>query len=621
MYNSRYKRDISFYPSKKWDKGTYEGSEIYNDNGLTDEEAAYINSLGSYYPYRSPTFSMPASNRAVTRYLPSLSDLDYFYGSQLGGNSVPTKSRTKSRPRFQPAKATEERTSKTSKTPKTPNKKTDDLAEQPLGFLTLEKFLSYFPPIKMSKDEFAKRFTISYKTPVTLAQIYSIPPGSASSKGEKSVIKSTDDVRWRKRQEVIDYFYEIVIQKRHEYLTHFYHSFFDFKDPMTLDWLNGPEIGAVSTGSQKKNALNLSQEQEMNGISMQKNDASRRLIRNLFYKDILDYTRITNSVKSKVSFWQTFDNLYNKLILEDRLFAPSSIDLFLKDKRGNERPIKAASNASRASKASKTRTIVSERRKSKAYEYDEIGEEEGAEEMPRGKGNDETNYVTMYYLIQNYQPKASILNPYTIYWIIDRLLPGTKNLFTPVLSWASYVMAFMHLPYTETYVGVDVIPRVCAKTEFLADWYHENYPETRDKEVDIYCQPSESLLKDKRFMARYTNFFDSVLFCPPYFDMEIYQGGDQSIELYPNYEDWLSGYWENTVKLCYQCLKKGRFFAYIINDYYDLDKNFYPLTKDLDDISSKYFELVDVYTLYNRTSPLRVNHKDRSEKLYIYRKP
>jgi hypothetical protein len=452
-----------------------------------------------------------------------------------------------------------------------------NLHEQPLGFLSLEKFLSYFPPIRMSKNDFVKHFTVSYKTPVTLAEIYSKPPGNNGRQqdGKANVIKTADDVRWRKRQEVIDYFYDIVITNRHKYLTHFYNSFFDFKDPMTLDWENGPEIGAVSTGSNKKNALNLTMDEEVNGISMQKNDASRRLIRNLFYKDILDYTKITNSVKSKVSFWQTFDNLYNKLILEDRLFAPSSIDLFLKDKRGKER----------------------------SYSDD-----------------NETNYVTMYYLIQNYQPKASILNPYTIYWIIDNLLPGTKRLFTPVLSWGSYLMAFMHLPYTETYVGVDVIPRVCAKVNYLADWYQENSPQTRDKEVDIYCQPSESLLHDRNFMTKYKAFFDSVLMCPPYFDMEIYEGGDQSINLYPNYEDWLTNYWEDTVKLCHHTLRRGGWFAYIINDYYDLDKNYYPLIEDLASISSDYFQLVDVYTLYNRTSPLRANHKDRSEKLFIFQK-
>ncbi|MEX0598346.1 MAG: hypothetical protein WD512_17795, partial [Candidatus Paceibacterota bacterium] len=66
--------------------------------------------------------------------------------------------------------------------------------------------------------------------------------------------------------------------------------------------------------------------------------------------------------------------------------------------------------------------------------------------------------------------------------------------------------------------------------------------------------------------------------------------------------------------------KKGRFFAYIINDYYDLDQNYYPLIEDLSKISNKYFKLVDIYTLYNRTSPLRANHKDRSEKLYIFKK-
>jgi len=448
----------------------------------------------------------------------------------------------------------------------------EGLAEQPLGFLTLDKFLAYFPPIKISKKDFARRFTVSYKTPVTLAEIYSQEPGAKGS-----IIKSRDDVRWRKKQEVIDYFYEIVVQKRHEYLTHFFHSFFDFKDPVAeMTWMNGPDIGVKSTGSTKKNALNLTRKEERAGVSMQKNDASRRLIRNLFYKDILDYTRITNSVKSKVSFWQTFDNMYNRLILEDRLFAPSSIDLFLKDKRGKDRSV---------------------------------------------SGDKETNYVTMFYLIQNYQPKASILNPYTIYWILDNLLPGTKRLLTPVLSWGSYLPAFMHLPDSEYYLGIDVIPRVCAKTQWLANWYQSGWPrEFGHKEVDVLCQPSESLLDCPDFLEDYGEFFDTVLFCPPYYDMEIYDGGEQSVDTYPDYDSWLEGYWHGTVAMCYLTLRHGGWFAYIANDYYDLDKNFYPLTEDLGSIASEYFTPYATYTLYNRTSPLRANHKDRSEKLFIYRK-
>ena len=121
-------------------------------------------------------------------------------------------------------------------------------------------------------------------------------------------------------------------------------------------------------------------------------------------------------------------------------------------------------------------------------------------------------------------------------------------------------------------------------------------------------------------MRKYRGFFDTTLLCPPYFSMEQYFGGPQSTDLYPNYNDWLREYWEGTVKLSHHCLKKGGWFAYIINDYYDLDKNFYPLIDDLCEITRKYFELYDVLTLYNRTSPLRANHKDRSEKIFCFKK-
>ena len=58
----------------------------------------------------------------------------------------------------------------------------------------------------------------------------------------------------------------------------------------------------------------------------------------------------------------------------------------------------------------------------------------------------------------------------------------------------------------------------------------------------------------------------------------------------------------------------------IANDYYSLDKEFYPLTEDLNDIVSKYFKPLKTFYLQNRTSPLRVNTKKRTERLFLYKK-
>ena len=141
------------------------------------------------------------------------------------------------------------------------------------------------------------------------------------------------------------------------------------------------------------------------------------------------------------------------------------------------------------------------------------------------KGNT-VNYHNFFYLFQQYQPKASILNPYTINWILKNLFEGTK-LFTPVLSWASYLCAFMHTDRDE-YVGVDVMPSVCQRCQFLFDYYQTELKSKHKitrldrKKLRLYCQPSESLLEDSTFMKQYDQYFDAVLMCPPYFNMEIY---------------------------------------------------------------------------------------------------
>jgi hypothetical protein len=272
--------------------------------------------------------------------------------------------------------------------------------------------------------------------------------------------------------------------------------------------------------------------------------------------------------------------MYNKLELEDRFFAPSSIDLFLRAKGTKKEAL---------------------------------------------SGQKEINYNNLFYLFQAYQPKASIFNPYSIKWIMDNIftkyLPpssGGYRIFTPVMSWASYLIAFMHSDKYQEYFGVDVMPSVCDKCEQLAVWY-QNLEQRYNKKVTVRCQPSESLIDDKEFMVRHEEYFDVTLVCPPYFDMEIYHEGQQSTILYPTYNEWLQRYWKDTVKAAYNVTKPGGVFAVIANDYQTLDGKSYPLTSDLHNITSQYFDLIEMFYLQNRTSPLRVNAKDRTERLFVYR--
>ena len=445
-------------------------------------------------------------------------------------------------------------------------------------FLTRDKFMKQFPPVKISKSEFVDIFRVTYKGDPSLSSIFDL----SNIQSNKSVIKSTSDARYKNKTKIIEYFYDVIVANRYKYLDTFYNSYFHFDNPYELKWDKNSTTPLVELGKLEPSLLdefNYSEidkdrfieileyfiENNLTIVSVQKNDGARVLIRNLNYQDILHLTKITNTSKCRVSFWQTLLNVYNDLVLEDRFFAPSSIGLYL-----------------------------------------------------RTKANGTINFNNFFYLFQQYQPKASILNPFTIYWILENYFKG-RRLFTPVLSWCSYLMAFYHSDY-ESYVGVDVMKNVCDRAEFLATYYSTLNQSNAERHVDIWCRPSESLLHCSKFMKTYTNYFDTVLWCPPYFDMEIYQSNNQSVTNYPDYEEWLEKYFHQTVLLVNAVCKRGSKIGVIMNDYSNLQGRYYPLIQDFVKILRLHFSLVNIIELANRVSPLRVNKRSRSEKLFIFQK-
>ena len=206
--------------------------------------------------------------------------------------------------------------------------------------------------------------------------------------------------------------------------------------------------------------------------------------------------------------------------------------------------------------------------------------------------------------------RASILNPYLIYSLNINLLKG-KKVFTPTLGWSSYAYGFLESGIEE-YVGTDVIPSVCKKTDKFIQKYYPNVVK------NILCQPSEDLLINTQFITTYSNYFDVVFFSPPYYRLELYEGKNQSTNRYKTYEEWLRKYWENTVKLCYKVLYKGGKMCYIISGYgSDTVNEQYDLVKDLNDITKKYFTLKYNLPMYNKNVNV-TKHKEPSERILVF---
>ena len=207
--------------------------------------------------------------------------------------------------------------------------------------------------------------------------------------------------------------------------------------------------------------------------------------------------------------------------------------------------------------------------------------------------------------------RASILNPYLIYSLNVNVLKGTK-IFTPTLGWSSYAKGFIESPGVIEYVGTDVIPDVCKKTkQLLANF---------EIKSDIYCKPSEDLFKSKTFLKKYRQHFDVVFFSPPYYRLELYQSDNQSTTRYKDYQDWLTKYWESTIKLCHHVLENDGKMCYILSDYGSKNTSQkFDLVNDMNDIAKKYFQLTSIQTMQNKNVH-STKHRETGEQIILFTK-
>jgi hypothetical protein len=216
-------------------------------------------------------------------------------------------------------------------------------------------------------------------------------------------------------------------------------------------------------------------------------------------------------------------------------------------------------------------------------------------------------------VFSSYYFRASIMNPMIPYSLNHKVLKGSK-IFTPTLGWGSYCYGFMECPYVSEYVGTDVIPQVCRKTaQFAKDYY-------ASKKCTIFCEPSENLIKIPGFSNKYKNYFDAVFFSPPYYELELYPGKNQSTTQYKTYEEWLEKYWVKTIQLCHHVLKSGGKMCYILSGYGSHNtKGAYDLLKDMNTISQNIFrgDTMRKIPMYNKNVHV-TSHRETAEKIMIF---
>lgn len=220
--------------------------------------------------------------------------------------------------------------------------------------------------------------------------------------------------------------------------------------------------------------------------------------------------------------------------------------------------------------------------------------------------------------------RASIFNPATYKGILDNVFTG-DTLFAPVMGWNAYQIAFYNSKF-KNFIATDVIPDVVENGNLLHTVY-KTYQEnsifvSEEKTIDLYLCPSEELDAKHNFVKKYKNSVDAVLLSPPYFDLEIYPSDGQSFNSFPDYQTWLKGYWEETVKLAVKVMKPDAKFGFVISNYINRQKQMVTISEDMRDIVLKHMDLDKHYRVqWSAISGTRQAKKTRNgnyEDLWVF---
>ena len=203
-----------------------------------------------------------------------------------------------------------------------------------------------------------------------------------------------------------------------------------------------------------------------------------------------------------------------------------------------------------------------------------------------------SDYEQIPLWLNNQFCKASIFAPEGYLGIVEQILKA-KNILIPAGSWASPAVVHASSQNIERMTVIDVIPKVLEDSEYIFNKLQEtDLFNDGTKIFDTICCPSQHILSRHPDLIK-KGSYDTVFFSPPYYDVELYEGGEQSWKEYSTYQEWLDGYWRGTLELCVHALKSGGKFAFAIMNYKDKTAKFVNISEDMRDIASEYFDFVE----------------------------
>jgi len=128
-----------------------------------------------------------------------------------------------------------------------------------------------------------------------------------------------------------------------------------------------------------------------------------------------------------------------------------------------------------------------------------------------------------------------------------------KSIYDPCGGWGHRLLGAYNIKY--------IYNDISKKSYLGCKAIRDNY-----KLVDkyFYNNKSEEFAPDESYECVFT--------CPPYFNLEKYEGMNQSTSSYKSYKDWLNNWWDKTIK-CSIKNKNIKYFCYVMSEKYAKDMN------------------------------------------------
>jgi hypothetical protein len=180
------------------------------------------------------------------------------------------------------------------------------------------------------------------------------------------------------------------------------------------------------------------------------------------------------------------------------------------------------------------------------------------------------------------------------------------NILDPCHGWGGRLTACM-LEDVQSYTGIDPSPIASKGVEKIKKAFLE-YSKT--KEINLIKKPFEYCdLKE--------NYYDFAICCPPYFDVEKYDGEETSTNLYKKYDVWKECFYRKLIEKVYKALKDNSYFALIVGS------QKYPLRKDGISIAENVGFKCSIYKencLPSNRSKLHETSDEESETIILMKK-